>query len=72
MKIPKKKKIIQKNNFTEQIQDTCRFLNMDNKRWPVNKFTAKRTPKVSGRINFLTTSTMFIKGISNTGLPGVV
>ena len=45
---------------------------MDNKRWPVNKFTAKRTPKVSGRINFLTTSTMFIKGISNTGLPGVV
>lgn len=44
-------------------------LNIDNKRWPVNKFTAKRTPRVNGRIKFLIISIIFKKGIKNNGAP---
>jgi len=41
-------------------------------RWPVSKFTAKRTPKVIGRIKFLIISIMFKKNTEKRGIPTIV
>jgi hypothetical protein len=45
------------------------FENIETNKWPVSNFTPNRTPKVNGRIEILTISIIFNKGINKLGLP---
>lgn len=69
MNKPKKKKKKKLKIFTKRRFLTWNPVNMLNSKWPVSNFTAKRTPKVKGRIIFLIISITFKRGTREVGLP---